>query len=347
MLYDPSYWGQIVVMTASHIGNTGVNRSDDESSHPYLTGFAARSFEGPSNWRAERSLHSLLKERGIPAIEALDTRSLTIRLRNIGCMRGGIFPADIPENEALSQVLAHPRMTGLDGATRVSCREVYDWGEGTTERWLGSIKLGREGRHSCRQETEKESALRVAVWDYGVKRNILRRLVDVGCRVRVFPAWAEPEEIEEFKPDGLLLSNGPGDPAAVPGVSEKIRYFFGKLPIFGICLGHQLLALAAGGRTYKMKFGHRGINHPVGESPESRVLVTVHNHGFAVSDDHLPDGAQVTLRSLNDGTIEGLDYPDLNAFSVQFHPEASPGPHDAADFFTLFRQRMERHAGAS
>ncbi len=332
VLYDPSYWGQIVVMTAAHIGNTGVNRADEESEHPYPSGFAARSFEEPSSWRAEHSLGELLERSLVPAIEDLDTRALTRHLRHFGSLRGGIFPASIAQNEALNQVLAHPPMTGLDGASQVTCSKAYDWSDGTESQWLGSAPISSNGH------------FRVAVIDYGVKRNILRRLVDVGCTVRVFPSSAEVSEIEVFEPDGLLLSNGPGDPAAVRGAAETIRHFLGKLPIFGICLGHQLLALAVGGATFKMKFGHRGINHPVGDRPDGRVLVSVHNHGFAVSDDPLPDGAKLTLRSLNDGTVEGLDYPELNAFSVQFHPEASPGPHDASDIFLEFCRRMERNA---
>ncbi len=332
VLYDPSYWGQIVVMTSAHIGNTGINATDDESDKPHPVGFAARSFENPSSWRSERSLCDLLENHSVPAIDDLDTRAITRHLRNFGSLRGGIFPASIPINDALESVLAHPPMTGLDGASKVTCTAAYDWSEGSIDRWLGKTQIASGGE------------FRVAVIDCGVKRNILRRLVDVGCTVRVFPASSDGTEIESFEPDGILLSNGPGDPAAVESAPETIRHFLGKVPIFGICLGHQLLALAAGGTTYKMKFGHRGINHPVGENAEGRITVSIHNHGFAVSDDPLPHGATLTLRSLNDGTVEGLDYPDLNAFSVQFHPEASPGPHDASDLFLEFRNRMEQHA---
>jgi carbamoyl-phosphate synthase small subunit len=180
--------------------------------------------------------------------------------------------------------------------------------------------------------------------DYGVKLNILRRLVDVGCTVKVFPYSTDMEDVEAYNPDGILLSNGPGDPAAVSGAAESIRSVLGKIPIFGICLGHQLLAIAAGGSTHKMKFGHRGINHPVGMDKTGRIIVSVHNHGFAVTRDSLPSGVNISLCSLNDDTVEGLDYPDLKAFSVQFHPEASPGPHDSADLFVKFRSLMEQHA---
>ncbi len=335
VLYDPSYWGQIVVMTAAHIGNTGINASDNESERVHPSGFAARSFEEPSSWRAEGSLSDLLEKSEVPAIQNLDTRAITRHLRNFGSLRGGIFSASISHDDAMKQILAHPSMAGLDGASRVTCEKAYDWSERTKSEWLGSTAM-LSGEN-----------LRVAVIDYGVKHNILRRLVDIGCTVRVFPVTSDTNEIESFNPDGILLSNGPGDPAAVVGAIDTIKHFLGTVPIFGICLGHQLLALAAGGVTYKMKFGHRGINHPVGENAFGRVIVSVHNHGFAVSDDPLPDGAKLTLRSLNDGTVEGLDYPDLNAFSVQFHPEASPGPHDASDLFVEFRKRMEQYARAN
>jgi len=333
VLYDPSYWGQIVVMTAAHIGNTGVNETDNESGRVYPSGFAARSFEEPSNWRSEESLADHLARNRTPAIENLDTRAITRHLRSIGSMRGGIFADSIPPHQALKLVLGHPSMAGLDGASKVTCEMSYDWNSGTETQWLGASDT-----------PDGDNGPRVAVIDYGVKRNILRRLVDVGFSVRVFPCNAGISELQDYCPDGILLSNGPGDPAAVDGAVETIRHFLGRIPIFGICLGHQLLALAAGGSTYKMKFGHRGINHPVAASADGRVIVSVHNHGFAVSDDPLPDGAELTLRSLNDGTVEGLDYPDLNAFSVQFHPEASPGPHDASDLFVEFRNRMKLHA---
>ena len=334
VIYDPSYWGQIVVMAAPHIGNTGVNPEDRESDLPRLSGFAARSFEQPSNWRSTGDLLTLLRKEKIPAFCDLDTRSLIQHLRRVGCLRGGIFPAAIPATEALDLVMKHPSMNGLDGASQVSCRLAYNWDQDDAHPAMGSLGTGMDRE------------LRVAVFDYGVKWNILRSLTATGCKVRVFPSMADCEEIEAFQPDGLLLSNGPGDPAAVEGAVARIRHFQRRIPIFGICLGHQLLALANGGRTYKMKFGHRGINHPVADRPDGRILVTVHNHGFAVADDPLPAGAHITLRSLNDGTIEGLDYPQLNAFSVQFHPEASPGPHDASYLFQEFRCRMEEYAAA-
>jgi carbamoyl-phosphate synthase small subunit len=329
VVYDPSYYGQIVVMTVPHVGNTGFNSTDEESLAPFLSGFISRSFEEPSSWRSEGRFAHLLQKHNIPTLHNVDTRSITRHLRQVGCLRGGIFPDDLPTEEALSTVLAHPEMTGFDGASKVSCKSPYEWGESNQERWSGFTPRVRDGRQ-----------YRVAVIDYGVKRNILRRLVETGCEVKVFPCGTKIEEVKAFQPEGLLLSNGPCDPAAVEGAVPFIQGFLGKLPIFGICLGHQLLALAAGGKTLKMKFGHRGVNHPVAEQANGQVLVTVHNHGFAVADDPLPNGAKVTLRSLNDGTIEGLDYSDLNAFSVQFHPEASPGPHDAGDLFTEFRKRM-------
>lgn len=332
VIYDPSYWGQIVVMTVPHVGNTGVNRPDDESARPYLAGFIARSFEEPSNWRSEGGLRGHLESHTVSGLTNLDTRSITRHLREVGCLRGGIFATETSPDDALRRIHAHPTMNGLDGASQVTCHAPYDWDRTNPRQWSGASPRVADGRR-----------FRVAVMDYGVKHNILRRLVEVGCDARVFPSRADVAEVEAFAPDGLLLSNGPADPAAVVGAVSFIQHFLGRLPLFGICLGHQLLALAAGGRTFKLKFGHRGINHPVAESAYGRVLVTVHNHGFAVADDPLPQGARVTLRSLNDGTIERLDYPDLDAFSVQFHPEASPGPHDAADLFVEFIRRMENH----
>jgi carbamoyl-phosphate synthase small subunit len=333
VLYDPSYWGQIVIMIMPHIGNTGINKLDNESRKIHLTGFAARSFEEPSNWRSEGSLSELLAQAGIPMFEDLDTRALTRHLRDRGSLRGGFFPDSVKVDDAIQAVKNHPMMAGLDGASRVACEKAYAWDKGTETEWAGECDILRPDKY-----------FRVAVIDYGVKQNILRRLVDTGCTVKVFPFKSEVAVIEEFKPDGILLSNGPGDPSAVSGAVEKIQHFIGKTPILGICLGHQLLALANGGKTYKMKFGHRGINHPVGLDPAGRVMVSVHNHGFAVADDPLPDGAVLTLRSLNDNTVEGLEYPDRVAFSVQFHPEASPGPHDASDLFLKFRTMMEQYA---
>jgi carbamoyl-phosphate synthase small subunit len=333
VLYDPSYQGQIVVMTMPHIGNTGVNVDDEESERIYPTAFAARSFEQPSNFRSIEPLGNLLMRSGVPMFENLDTRAVTRHLREKGSLRGGFFPGTISRDDAMSMVLGHPSMEGLNCALEVTCDSPYDWNAGTIPGWLGNSESISDGKRN-----------KVAVIDFGVKRNILRRLVDVGCDVRVFPYTIDVSIIDAYEPDGILLSNGPGDPAAVTGATEAIRHFLGRLPIFGICLGHQLLALACGGHTYKMKFGHRGINHPVGESAEGRVQVSVHNHGFAVSDDPLPDGAVLTLRSLNDGTVEGLEYPGLSAFSVQFHPEASPGPHDSSDLFLKFRKMMDGNA---
>ncbi len=329
VITDPSYWGQIVVMTVPHVGNTGVNRDDNESVKPFLSGFIARAFESPSSWRSEQPLEAHLQARTIPGLADIDTRSVTRHLRTVGCLKGGIFSTETSLQDAADQVLAHPSITGMDGAIKVTCSTAFDWSLSNNPRWSGlSPRFDGLPRY------------RVAVIDYGVKANILRRLVEVGCDVRVFPCGTSADEVNEFHPDGLFLSNGPADPAAVSGAVPFIQHFLGRLPIFGICLGHQLLALAAGGKTYKMKFGHRGINHPVAERADGRVLVTVHNHGFAVADQPLPKGAVVTLRSLNDGSIEGLDYPDQNAFSVQFHPEASPGPHDAGDSFMEFRKRL-------
>lgn len=332
VLYDPSYWNQIVIMTTAHIGNTGVNNHDNESRRPFINGFAARSFTKSSNWRAERSLSDMLIDAKIPGIQGLDTRSVTKHLRQHGSMRGGIFHSDTKVAAALQTVLASPSMDGMNGAAAVQCDSPYDWSHGTEKQWLG------------RSPVSQGKKFRVAVIDYGVKQNILRRLVDVGCAVKVYPYSTNIKDVLAYKPDGILLSNGPGDPAAVSGAAESIRSVLGKIPIFGICLGHQLLAIAAGASTHKMKFGHRGINHPVGLDKTGRIIVSVHNHGFAVTRDSLPSSVNISLCSLNDDTVEGLDYPVQKAFSVQFHPEASPGPHDSSDLFVKFRSLMEQHA---
>ena len=336
VLFDPSYWGQIVVMTAVHIGNTGINSTDEESKMAYLSGFVAKSFENPSNWRSETSLINFMNKSNLTGIYGLDTRALTIHLRTKGSLKGGIFDIKIPVEKALEQVNMHPNMAGTDGASKVSCKKPYLWTKSTEEDWITTL--------TKKNSAKNKNRLKVAVYDFGVKFNILRRLIDCGFEVKVFPSNTPPSKIFDYKPNGILLSNGPGDPAAVTGAVKNIQSLLGKIPIFGICLGHQLLALANNGKTHKMKFGHRGINHPVAKDKSGRVIVSVHNHGFAVSDNPLPKGATVTLKSLNDNTIEGLDYPEINSFSVQFHPEASAGPHDAEDLFLEFKSRILNHA---
>jgi carbamoyl-phosphate synthase small subunit len=315
---DPSYLGQIVVMTAPMIGNYGINQEDMESERPQVSGVVVRELSRhPSNWRSTRSLDEWLAGAGIPVIEGVDTRRLTRHIRERGAMRGVLAEGREPSRELTARLLASPSMDGLDLASRASVDE--PWSEG-------------EGPH-------------VVAFDYGMKRNIVRMLVAAGCRVTVVPAQTSPAEVRELKPDGLFLSNGPGDPAAVEYAIRGVRELAGSgLPTFGICLGHQLVGLAFGGQTAKMAYGHRGGNHPVRDLRTSQVLITTQNHGFAVvgDADGVPGapGLEVTHLNLNDGTIEGVRHRELPLFAVQYHPEAAPGPHDAFPHFIEFLQSL-------
>lgn len=327
VLTDPSYYGQIVTMTAPEIGNVGVNDADAESVSglPQVAGFIVRDASPvTSNWRAEESLDSYLARHGIVAITDVDTRKLTRHLRDHGAQNAAIGGED-PEI-LLSKAQRAPDMNGLDLVRLVSPKEPYSWTEGRSE-W-GTWSARPSSRH-------------VVVIDCGIKRNILRCLVDAGCRLTVVPADTKAPDIMALKPDGIFLSNGPGDPAAVEYVVEAIRSLLGQKPIFGICLGHQLLALALGAKTYKLKFGHRGINQPVKDLATGRVEITTQNHGFCVDLATLPAGASSTHVHLNDGTSEGLSMPSRRAFSVQYHPEAASGPHDALYMFDRFIQSMD------
>jgi carbamoyl-phosphate synthase small subunit len=317
---DPSYLGQIVVMTAPMIGNYGVNLEDMESARPQVTGVVVRELSRHhSNWRSTRSLDDWLSEAGVPVLEGIDTRRLTRHLRERGAMRGVVAEGRQPSRELTAQLLASPSMEGLDLASRASVRE--SWSEG-------------EGAH-------------VVAYDYGMKRNIVRMLVNSGCRVTVVPAETSAAQVRALTPDGLFLSNGPGDPAAVDYALETLRDLAGGgLPTFGICLGHQLVGLAFGGSTAKLPYGHRGGNHPVQDRRTGQVLITTQNHGFAVVGD--ADGVpgapalEVTHLNLNDGTIEGVRHRELPLFAVQYHPEAAPGPHDAFPHFSEFMTSIRR-----
>ena len=314
---DPSYRGQIVVMTAPMIGNYGINAEDPESSRPQVAGTIVRELSKTySSWRATGDVRSWLKASQIPILEEVDTRRLTKHLRSIGVMRGVIAEGETPGADALAALDACPSMEGLDLASRVSTRERYEWGNPGAPH-------------------------HIVAYDYGIKRNILRLFAEHGCRVTVVPAETSAEATLELEPDGVFLSNGPGDPAAVSYAPEIIRTISRKgVPIFGICLGHQLLGLTFGGRTVKMPYGHRGGNHPVRDLDTGHVLITSQNHGFAVEgDDGGIPGApalEVTHINLNDGTIEGMRHRELPIFAVQYHPEAAPGPHDARPLFGEF-----------
>jgi carbamoyl-phosphate synthase small subunit len=333
VLTDPSYYGQIVTMTAPEIGNVGVNREDTEAvgDAPRVAGFVVRDASPvSSSWRADESLDAYLARHGIVGIAGVDTRRLTRHLRDHGSQNAAIG-TEGPE-ALLRRARAAPDMNGLDLVRFVTPREPYSWTEGR-----GAWATAPLGGGPAPQERAPHH---VVVLDFGIKRNILRCLTDGNCRLSVVPASTPAADVMAMRPDGVFLSNGPGDPAAVTYAIETIRGLLGKAPIFGICLGHQLLALALGARTYKLKFGHRGSNQPVKDLATGRIEITTQNHGFAVDLASLPAGTQSTHVHLNDGTSEGLAVPSLRAFSVQYHPEAAAGPHDALYMFGRFFAAM-------
>lgn len=336
VLTDPSYCGQIVTFTYPELGNTGVNLEDEESAHPHVRGAIARNIcDIPSNWRSTQSLPDYLKQHNIPGIFGIDTRSLTRTLRNTGAMNGVISTEVLDVDKLLRQLQAAPSMAGLNLVKEVTTAEPYEWTEPTEALW------------ECYPESETaEPTLTVVAIDFGIKRNILRRLTRYGCRVVVVPADASPETILSYQPDGIFLSNGPGDPAAVTTAPKTVQALLDQqIPTFGICMGHQILGRSLGGETFKLKFGHRGLNHPCGLSQQ--VEITSQNHGFAISADSIATAdVEISHLNLNDRTVAGLRHKTLPLFSVQYHPEASPGPHDAdylfRDFVALMRQNAAR-----
>jgi carbamoyl-phosphate synthase small subunit len=339
VLTDPSYCGQIVTMTAPHIGNTGVNAVDPESSdgRPQVAGFIVRDpCPDPSNWRSEETLQAYLQRSGVVAIGGVDTRRLTRILRDRGAQNGCIGTED--PSTLVDRARAAPSMQGLDLVARVTPKASYTFDESRGE-W--SVSYDPEQPITGTSRVERATPWHVVVMDFGIKRNILRCLVDAGCRVTAVPAHTSAEDILALRPDGVFLSNGPGDPAAVSYAVRTITSLLGKKPIFGICLGHQLLAQALGAKTTKLKFGHRGLNQPVKDLSTGRVEITTQNHGFVVDVDSLGGRARTTHLHLNDGTSEGLEAPDARAFSVQYHPEAAAGPHDALYLFRRFTDVME------
>jgi len=333
VLTDPSYRGQIVTFTYPELGNTGVNPDDEESNRPQVRGAIARNIcYRPSNWRSTASLPDYLKQHNIPGIYGIDTRALTRKIRAVGAMNGAISTEILDEAELLEQVLAAPSMTGLNLVKEVTTANVYEWSDPTTNVW--EFK-------PTEQVANIKPTLTVVAIDFGIKRNILRRLASYGCRVIVVPAHTPPEEILKYNPDGIFLSNGPGDPAAVTdGIETTKELLSSQKPIFGICMGHQILGKALGAETFKLKFGHRGLNQPAGL--KQRVEITSQNHGFAIDADSLPDAeVEITHLNLNDQTVAGLRHKSLPLFSVQYHPEASPGPHDADYLFEQFVKAMK------
>ncbi len=333
ILTDPSYKGQIVIMTYPLIGNYGINEADIESQGPKVEGFIIKENSSlHSNWRADRSLSEYLIEHRIIGVEGMDTRALTKHIREKGAMKAILSTQDLHQDRLIEKAKASPGLIGRDLVKEVTCEKPYQWLETNEPQFLE--------HHS--PPSAFHFRPRVVVMDYGVKFNILRSLRDWGCEVTVLPASSSAESVLSYQPDGILLSNGPGDPEGVPYAIETIRKLIGKKPIFGICLGHQLLGLALGGRTFKLKFGHRGANQPVKDFETGKVAITSQNHGFSVDPDSLnPDEIKLTQINLNDRTLEGMRHRKLPIFSVQYHPEASPGPQDTQSLFGEFVRMME------
>ena len=324
ILTDPSYAGQLITFTVSEVGNYGIHRGDEQAETAQAAGFIARRVcKEPSNWRAQESLPEFLRKSGLVGIEGLDTRRLVRVLRSAGAQQGIIDSSGASPQALVERARRAPGMEGQDLATKVSTRSVYRWEQGV------------EGRAPQPRKHE------IVVVDYGVKRGILRQFVDIGCGVTVVPSTTKAAEILARQPDGVVLSNGPGDPAAVVGGDQQARELLGKVPVMGICLGHQILSLAMGGKTYKLKFGHRGANHPVRDVIGDKIDLTSQNHGFATDEKSLQGKVQVTHINLYDGTVEGIAASDLKMFAVQYHPEDNPGPHDSRYLFRRFMNLIE------
>ena len=328
ILTDPSYKGQMVIMTYPHIGNCGVNPEDLESARPYLEGFIVKELcSVPSNWRSQQDLNAFLKEKGIVGIEGIDTRALTRHIREKGAQVGIVSTGNLNREKLLEKAAHSKGLLGLDLVKEVTCQTPFTWEEGSWDPQKGF-------------QEETHLPFHVVAYDFGIKRNILRLLVNAGCKITVVPAKTSAEEALHFNPDGIFLSNGPGDPEGVSYAMETIRSLLGKKPIFGICLGHQLLGLALGGKTYKLKFGHHGGNQPVMDLKTKKVEITTQNHGFAVNVESMGTDIELTHINLNDQTVEGMRHKSLPVFSVQYHPEASPGPHDSSYLFKRFVEMM-------
>ena len=338
ILTDPSYAGQMVVMTAPQIGNTGMNEEDNEAAKAYVEGFVMREASPcVSNWRARVDLGGWLRERGVMGIEGVDTRAITRRLRERGSLRGVLTTEDKHSEAALLEMARSARGTdGCDLVSKVTCSAAYEWHEETMEAWEVS-RLFSSPTWEARKQRE---ALRVVVLDFGVKRNILRRLASWNCAITILPAQSDAESIMSYRPDGILLSNGPGDPSAVGYAQETIKALLGQAPMFGICMGHQLLGLALGAKTYKLRFGHHGGNHPIKHLPTGRVEISAQNHNYAIETASLPDDLELTHINLHDQSCAGFRHRHYPIQGIQYHPEAAPGPHDADGLFRGFVEQM-------
>ena len=329
ILTDPSYCGEIVTMTYPLIGNTGTNSEDVESNKPHLSGFVVKECcDYPHNWRCEDTLDSYLKQHKVVGIQGIDTRALVKHIRDHGAQTGIISTVDLDADSVVAKAKIAPSIVGRDLVQQVTTATPYDWTESVWDL------------HNGYTVAKIDADLHVVAYDFGIKRNILRNLAAAGCRITVVPATTTAAEVLALRPHGVFLSNGPGDPEPITYAQDNIRQLLGKVPLFGICLGHQLLSIALGGSTYKLKFGHRGGNQPVQQCDNGKVEITSQNHGFAVDPNSLNNSISVTHINLNDDTVEGISHKELAAFSVQYHPEASPGPHDAHYLFQRFIDAM-------
>ena len=332
IITDPSYCGQMVVMTYPLIGNYGINPEDFESDRPYLSGFIIKELSRvQSNWRSRGNLEDFLKKNNVFGIQGIDTRALTRRIRDKGAQQAVLSTNISDTHNLIEKARKSPGLIGRDLVKNVTCKNAYDWNE---SEWV--IQNGQ-----TQLEKTKNRPFKVLVYDFGVKRNILRKLTRAGCNVKVIPATTTADEALATKPDGIFLSNGPGDPAAVPYAIANVKNLLGRVPIFGICLGHQILSLALNGSTYKLRFGHHGGNQPVLDTHSGKVEITSQNHGFAVKENSLVKDVDITHLNLNDNTVEGIKHKTFPIFSVQYHPEASPGPHDSDYLFNQFVNLME------
>ena len=340
ILTDPSYHGQVVTFTMPHIGNYGTTPEDDESGRVWSAGAVVRSLSPlASNWRARQTLPHYLAQRGVVGITEVDTRALVRHIRQHGVMRCAISTADPNPERLVALARAARDMNGLDLAREVTCPEPYHWAE--AQHWWQAPSS------PTKSHQPPTKIHQVVAYDFGIKRNILRLLAAHGCAVTVVPADTPAEEVLAMNPDGIFLSNGPGDPSAVTYAIENVQKLLGRKPLFGICLGHQIMGLALGGRSFKMKFGHRGGNQPVQVAESGAVQISSHNHGFALDPTSLPEGVAISHTNLNDGVCEGIDVPHYRAFAVQYHPESSPGPHDSDELFVKFIRLMEDNQNSS